>query len=185
MGEKSVKGSVLKSRLSFIDELDPKSKERIFARLLPEDRATLEGIILPAGWYPFETGARLDASIAEELGGGDALYRELGAKSATDNLSASHRVYVRERDPHGLLKAAASIYRLYYASGHRTYERAGDKKAILRTIGSETFSTEDCLTVVGWHEKAIEMCGGRHPRVRETKCRARGDDCCEYVCEWD
>ena len=42
----------------------------------------------------------------------------------------------------------------------------------------------DCLTVVGWYEKAIEMCGATNAKVTETKCRARGDDVCEYLCEW-
>lgn len=177
---------MLKSRLLYIDErLGPHGRERVLVRLSPEERGALERVVLPSSWYPFETGEHLDAAIAEEVGSGAALFRELGARSASDNLSASHRVYVRDGDPHGLLKAAASIYRLYYASGHRTYERAGDTKAILRTFGSETYSVTDCLTVVGWHEKAIAMCGGRRPRVKETKCRARGDDCCEYVCEWE
>ena len=90
-----------------------------------------------------------------------------------------------ERDPLGLLKGAASIYRAYYKSGHRTYERAGERKVILRTFDSETFSRADCLTVVGWHERVIGMCGGKNARVEETLCRARGDAVCEYVCEWD
>jgi len=39
--------------------------------------------------------------------------------------------------------------------------------------------------VVGWHRKAIEMCGATNVRVTETKCRAKGAELCEYVCEWD
>lgn len=186
MSERSIKGSVLKARLAFLEQrLGAHGIARILGRLPREDRDILQGILLPAGWYPFETGERLTAAIAAELGGADEIYKELGAKSADVNLSASQKVYVRARDPHGLLKAAASIYRLYYASGERTYERLGDTKALLRTTGSETYSREDCLTIVGWHERAIAMCGGKNAHVTETKCRARGDDCCEYVCEWE
>ncbi len=186
VAERSIKGSVLKARLAFIEQrLGKVGIARILARLSKEDRDVLEGILLPAGWYPFETSERLTVAIAKELGDGDDVYMELGRVSAEMNLSASQKVYVRERDPHGLLKAAASIYRLYYSSGERTYERQGDTKAVLRTTGSETFSREDCLTIVGWHERAIAMCGGKHPRVSETKCKAKGDECCEYVCEWD
>lgn len=190
MSERSIKGSVLKSRLAFVEQkLGKVGVARIVAKLKKEDREILEGILLPAGWYPFDTSERLTVAIAHELESalgekGDDVYRELGRQSAEMNLSASQRVYVRERDPHGLLKAAASIYRLYYASGERTYERVADTKAVLRTMGSETFSREDCLTIIGWHDRAITMCGGKDVRVSQPKCRVRGDDCCEYVCEW-
>jgi len=186
MSERAIKGSVLKARLAFIEQrLGKAGIARILGRLSTQDRDVLEGILLPAGWYPFETSEHLTSEIAKELGEDDEVYRELGRTSAEMNLSASQKVYVRERDPQGLLKAAASIYRLYYSSGERTYERRGDRKAVLRTIGSETYSREDCLTIVGWYERAISMCGGKRARVDETKCRARGDDVCEYVCEWD
>lgn len=185
MSERSIKGSVLKSRLAFVNQkLGKVGLARILARVTKQDREILEGILLPAGWYPFETSERLTIAIAHELGDGDEVYRELGRQSAEMNLAASQRVYVRERDPHGLLKAAASIYRLYYASGERTYERVADGKALLRTVGSDTFSREDCLTIIGWHERAIAMCGGKDVRVMQPKCRVRGDECCEYVCEW-
>ena len=75
-------------------------------------------------------------------------------------------------------------YQVYYSTGRREYERIADTRALPRTPQSESFSLEDCLTVVGWHETAIEMCGGLEVRVSETKCRARRDDACEYVCEW-
>src|SRR5262249_53456166 len=128
---------------------------------------------------------RLDAAIAAVMDQGESIFRILGARSAADNLGTDHRRYVQHKDPHGLLKHAASIYRLYYDTGERTYERTGEKKAILRTQLSRTFSPADCLTIVGWHEKAIEMCGGTSVRVVETQCRARGGKLCEYVCEWE
>ncbi len=182
----SVKGSVLQSRLAFVKErAGQPAVDKVLASLPESDRKILTGMLLPAGWYPFETADRLDLAISRELGMGDQVFRVLGEKSATDNLAASHRVYIRDRDPHGLLKQAASIYRLYSDTGHRTYEKTSDKSAILRTWESRTFSKADCLTVIGWHEKAIGLCGGAKSRVRETRCRTLGDEVCEYVCEWE
>jgi len=158
---------------------------RVLATLPEEDRLLLSGYIDPSGWYAFDTGSRLDAAIEAELGGGDALFREMGAQSARDNLSPAQRAFVRERDPHALLKGAASIYRLYYDTGRRTFERQDVRKVVLRTYDSTTFSRADCLTVVGWHEQVIAMCGGKNVRVTEIRCRTRDDEVCEYVCEWD
>lgn len=181
-----VKGNILISRLAFVREKGGDAAvTRVLARLPEDDRRILSGLVMPVAWFPFDLNERLDAAIAAEMAGGEEIFRELGRKSASDNLAAAHRVYIRDRDPHGLLKQAASIYRLYYDTGHRTYERLSDRSAVLRTFEARTFSRPDCLTVAGWHERAIEMCGGTKPRTSERKCRSRGDDCCEYLFEWD
>lgn len=158
--------------------------KRVIGALPEADQKLFGGSVQSGGWYPFDAGERLDAAIAAELGGGDELFKQFGARSAEFNLGDTQKLFVEGQDPHGLLRSASAIYRLYYDTGSRTYHAQGAKKAILRTLQSKTYSTYDCLTVIGWHEKAIEMCGGRSPRVTHSKCRARGDDFCEYICEW-
>ncbi len=182
----TVKGSILEARLAFVRKhADPTLALRVLARLPEADRQLYLAGIVPVAWYPFEMNERLDLAIRDELGQGDRAFHALGVASALHNLtSASQLHYIRKRDPHGLLKQASAIYGAYYGSGQRTYERVGDTRAVLSTHGSRSFSAEDCLTVVGWHEKAIELCGGREVRVVERRCRARGDEVCEYVCEW-
>ena len=175
----------MQSRLEFVRERGGDAAvQRILARLSEEDRKACAHI-LTAAWYPFDLNERLDDAIAAEMNIGDRVFLLMGEKSATHNLSASHRVFATGRDPHGLLRRAAQIYQAYYDTGRREYEQTGEKRAVLRTYDSKSFSKHDCLTVVGWHRKAIEMCGGNNVRVIETKCRATGGDCCEYVCEWE
>lgn len=182
-----VKGSILESRLAFVRaQIGDEGVARVLCRLGETDRHRLGTIVLPFAWYDFELNERLDSAIAAEMDRGDAVFAELGAASATHNLtSVSQQHYIEEQNPHALLKQASAIYRVYYDSGQREYERVSEFKAILRTRDALSFSAADCLTVVGWHEKAIEMCGGRNVVVRETACRARGDSFCEYVCEWE
>ena len=180
-----IKGTVLVSRLAFVrGQRGSVGVDEVIRRLREEDQPTFTNAILPFGWYSFELYSRLDAAIAEVMDQGKGIFRVLGAVSARDNLGGDHKRFLQGRDPHGLLRNAASLYKLYYDTGERTYERTGDRTAILRTSGGRAFSAADCLTVVGWHEKAIEMCGGQSPRVTETSCRARGAVVCEYLCEW-
>jgi uncharacterized protein (TIGR02265 family) len=179
-----VKGGAIQSRLAFVrDHSGDDAVGRVLGRLSEEERRECAHVLASA-WYPFELNAKLDEAIAAELGMGEKIFELIGEKSAAHNLGSTHRVFVTDRDPHGLLRRAPQIYQAYYDTGRRTYERAGDTKAVLRTYESQTFSKHDCLTVAGWHRKAIEMCGGTNVRVTETKCRARGADVCEYVCEW-
>lgn len=182
----SVKGSVLQSRLDFVRrERGPEAVVSVLARVSDADRAVLTRALLPFAWYPFETNDRLDESIAAEFGVGEQVFLLLGEASARDNLtSASQLQYIRDKNPHALLKQTSTIYKVYYDTGYRTYERVSDTEAVLRTLEAVSFSRGDCLTVVGWHKQAIEMCGGLDARVRELHCRARGDELCEYTCTW-
>jgi len=76
------------------------------------------------------------------------------------------------------------IYKAYYDTGHRTYAKVGPTSAVLRTYDAENVTSEDCLTVVGWLEQAVAICGGQAVQVREPCCRVTGAPYCEYVIEW-
>ena len=166
---RTIKGGVLTSRLAFLESRGGREAvERVLRRLPREDEVLLRGAIAPAGWYSFDTGSRLDAAIGEELGGGEALFLQMGAQSAQDNLSHAQRAFVREKDPLGLLKGAASIYRLYYKSGHRTFERAGQRKVVLRT-----YRQRDVLARRLPHGRRLARAG--HRDVRRQERARRGD----------
>jgi uncharacterized protein (TIGR02265 family) len=180
-----VKGGPMLARLAFVREQRGEAAvQRVLARLSAEDQRVCSQIHT-GGWYPFDLNERLDTAVAAEMGMGDKVFLLMGEKSAEQNLGGPHRAMLAEGDPHGLLRRAPQIYQMYYDTGRRTYERLGDKKAVLHTYEAATVSKHDCLTVAGWHTKAIAMCGGLNPRVTETKCRATGAEVCEYVCEWD
>jgi uncharacterized protein (TIGR02265 family) len=179
-----VKGGALQSRLAFVREhRGDEGVQRVLARLSDADRATFSQVLV-GGWYPFDLNERLDEAVAAEMGMGDKVFLMMGEKSAMQNLTGAHRALLTEGDPHGLLRRTPQIYQMYYDTGRRTYENLGEKKARIRTYDAPTFSRHDCLTVVGWHTKAVEMCGGKNPRVTETLCRARGAEVCEYLLEW-
>jgi uncharacterized protein (TIGR02265 family) len=180
----NVKGSIVRSRLDLL------RNQRLFdqvMQLLPEaDRAEWAKLVLPTSWYSFEMSQRLDLATAKVLGRGDMrkAFLELGRASADANLGGVHKAYVRAGDPHHLLSCAPQIYKQYYDKGYRTYERLSATSGVLKTFDAENVTANDCLTVVGWHERAIELCGGTGVRVLEMRCRDRGDHHCEYACSW-
>jgi uncharacterized protein (TIGR02265 family) len=183
----SVKGSVLRARLALVDELAPgDGRQRVLARLDAGERGTLESL-LASSWYPFELGRRLDEAIVDELGGGRTeFFERLGEASAEKNLGPGgvHRGFLVPGDPQAFLAKTPLIYSYYYDQGRRDYERTGDGEAVLTTRDAETFSAPDCLTVVGWYRRALEMCGARSPRVVEEECRAKGGEVCRYRLSW-
>lgn len=180
-----IKGSVLKSRIAYVDETFGKEgRERVFQALTDEDRKALS-MILTVKWYPLELGTRLDDAIVRTLGNGKPeFFEKLGAASAEKNLGGVHKAFVTEGDPHAFLSRTPAIYAMYYEKGRREYQKAGEKTGVLTTHDAEVFSAPDCLTIVGWHKRALELCGATDVRVVEEECRARGAPVCRYKVSW-
>jgi uncharacterized protein (TIGR02265 family) len=181
-----VKGAVLKARLSFVEQNWGKpALEKVLASLSREDQETLR-VILTVKWYPFAIGERLDAAIVRELGGGRTeVFERLGAASADANLSSVHKGFLTPGRPHVFLGKAPQIYGFYYETGRRTYEQTGETAGVLTTYDAETFSAPDCLSVVGWYRRALELCGVTNVKIDEDECRARGGAVCRYKVRWD
>ncbi|NOK05226.1 TIGR02265 family protein [Myxococcus xanthus] len=183
-----IKGGVLISRLNMLRQHGGQvGVDAVLRRLPAEDQALLRKMLLPVGWYPLELNLRLDAAIAGVMSpeDKDRAFLEMGRASAHEALHGPQHVFVKAGEPHFLLSQAPKIYRFYYAVGSRTYEQTGPCAAVLRTFGAENVTEPDCLTIIGWHERAIELCGGRAVHVTHPMCRARGAPHCEYHCTWE
>ena len=180
-----IKGAVLKSRLAFVEQHSGKDGvERVLGSLPAADQRTLK-MVFTSNWYPFQLGTALDDAIVREIGGGDPeFFERLGEASAESNLSGIHSGYLTRGDPHAFLAKAPSIYSLYYQSGRREYQPVGPTEGVLTTIDAASFSAPDCQTVIGWHRKALEMCGVPGVQIVEEECRAKGGKVCRYRVRW-
>lgn len=180
-----IKGSVVKSRLAFVEEHSGKDGvQKVLAALPEADRKSLASVIT-VKWYPLDLGTRLDDAIVRVLGGGKPeFFERLGAASAEKNLTTVHKAFVTDGDPHAFLSRTPAIYSMYYEKGRRDYQKTGDRAAVLTTHDAEVFSIPDCLTIVGWHRRALEMCGATGVKVVEEECRATGGDVCRYKLTW-
>jgi uncharacterized protein (TIGR02265 family) len=180
-----VKGSILRARLAMAKDLGGAlGLEKVLARMSAEDQAALHNV-LATSWYAFDLGQRLDQAIVEVVGGGrPSFFEKLGEASADKNLSTVHKGFLVVGNPHAFLARAPSIYSFYYDQGQREYTHVGPNEATLTTRDAETFSAADCATVVGWHRRALEMCGAQNPKVVEEECRAKGGAVCRYRLRW-
>jgi uncharacterized protein (TIGR02265 family) len=180
-----VKGSVLKSRLGFVEEHGGAGAlQRVLDDLPEADRGVLR-TLMTVQWYPFELGQRLDDAIVRTLGQGRRdFFLRLGQASADRNLTTVHKTFLVEGDPHAFLAKAPQIYALYYDKGRREYQRTGEREGVLTTYDAEAFSAPDCLTIIGWHRRALEMCGATDVQIVEEECRARGGAVCRYRVTW-
>jgi len=187
--EGRVKGMLLISRMKYLRAHGAGAMRAALASLPPSDRELLDGtMLLPSLWYPAEILDRLDEAIATSLADGErsAVLLDVGHFSADLNLGPAGvlRAWVRENDPHALLREVPRIHASLHGGAERAYERTGDRSAIVRAARVDGREGNDCLTTVGWLRRAIELCGGRDVRVLEAGCLSKGGACCEYRCEW-
>jgi uncharacterized protein (TIGR02265 family) len=180
-----IKGAVLKSRIAFIeDHFGKDGVQKVLTSLPLDDQRPLR-LLFTSNWYPFELGKRLDDAIVRVLADGRPdFFERLGAASAEKNLGSLHAGYLTPGDPQAFLAKAPQIYSLYYETGRREYTPTGPNSGVLTTYEAETFSGPDCMTVIGWYKKALEMCGARKVSVAEDECRANGGAVCRYRVEW-
>jgi len=183
-----IKGNVLIARLRYVVGRGGQAAlDKVLERLPDSDRQLLRGLLLPVAWYPLAVNVRLDEAIGAVLAPGDRnqIFRDMGRASTESNLKGVQRHLVKVGDPHYLLSREPDLLRLYHDVGRGTYEKVGDKEAVVRNLDLASVTLAGCLTTVGWHERAIELCGGKNVRVTETVCVARGGPYCEYRCVWE
>ncbi len=181
-----VKGFVLASRVAFVKEhFGPSTLEKVLSSLNKEDQDVLRGLLLPSGWYSSEVNARLDASIVRIIGGpAEKAFWKLGRQSAEQNLDKFQGNYVKGKTPATFLEQTPSIYKLYYQIGSREFRPTGATSGILITHDAENVTEGDCLTVMGWHERALEMVGAKDIKITHPVCRAKGGPECRYQITW-
>jgi hypothetical protein len=162
--------------------------ERVLRRLTAGDQQVLRGMLLPSSWYAADLVVRLEMTIVALLARGERreLFLDMGRFTAETNLGPSgvQRPYLKEGDPHYLLRNVPRMYAAQHLGGVRQYEQLETKAAVIRTVAGEEPNAEDCLTAVGWLKRSIELSGGKIVTVEERNCRARGAEACEYVCRW-
>jgi hypothetical protein len=180
----NVKGGLIRARFLFIVlNHGPETWTRVLAALPNEDRESLKEIIVE-NWYPLQTLDLIDRSIAEQLGDNEEeVFDRLGEFSATSALSGPYSSLVNP-DIHSFLKQSSLIHHAYQDFGAASYGALSETSGLL-TIQYDTAPPPSfCASGCSYFRHAVELCGARSARVTHTRCRARGDDACEFYFTW-
>ena len=156
----------------------------VVERLVAADRRELEGL-LPVGWYSLGLYARLIRALDHVHGYGDlALVVQLGRFEAERDLTTIHRVLLRVANPAYLLEKNADYWRRFHDTGVWVVERQGPTRVRAFLDHWGVVDAALCREVVGYLGRAWELVGAKNVRVDHARCRARGDDRCEFLGRW-
>ena len=181
-----VKGGLLRARFLFVVlNHGPDAWTRVLATLPEDERQSLKEIVLD-DWYPLATLDLLDRAIAEQLADGDneeEVFDRLGEFSATSSLSGPYSSLINS-DVHSFLSQSALIHHAYQDFGRASYNPLSDTSGLLTIHYDKAPPASFCISGSSYLRHAVELCGARSARVTHTRCRARGDDACEFYFTW-
>jgi hypothetical protein len=182
----NVKGSAIRSTMTFMREnFPPEGAEFILGTLEGEDRALLTRPIPLAGW--FDAGILVRLMTAMTKGTHEPplkLYHRLGRQSCDDGLDMMFRIFVRMRSPSFLLKHLPEVWHNYYDAGQMILLGSDKTHAHLRLVDTRLESPALCVRIAGWMERAVELSGGKEPKVRHSTCVHQGQAVCEWMADW-
>ena len=184
--ESQLKGSAYLSTLAFIDtRFGSAAKERVLARLTPEDRAVLGQLMLPIQWYPLAPFPRLLRAMDAEVGRGDlSLVTERGTWAAVQDMRTVHRVLLKLVTPQWVIDKGMKLWPNFHTSGRWEAKRLGDRgaRASLHDLG--VVDEAMCATLKGWILGLLQLAGIKRATVEHVDCRARGDQTCVFLVGW-
>jgi len=181
-----VKGGLLRARFLFVLlNHGADNWARVLSSLPDEERESLKEIIVD-DWYPLGTLDLVDRAIAEQLGDGDKadeVFDRLGDFSATSALSGPFSSLINP-DVHSFLSQSALIHHAYQDFGSASYGPLSETSGLLTIQYDKAPPPSFCASGSSYFRHAVELCGASSARVTHTRCRARGDDACEFYFTW-
>jgi len=181
-----VKGGLLRARFLFVLLNYGADKwARVLSALPQDERESLKDIVVD-NWYPLGTLDLVDRAVAEQLGEGDQedeVFDRLGEFSATSALSGPYSSLVNP-DVHSFLTQSALIHHAYQDFGSASYGPLSETSGLLTIQYDKAPPASFCASGSSYFRHAVELCGARSARVTHTRCRARGDDACEFYFTW-
>ena len=181
-----VKGGLLRARFLFVVlNHGADTWARVLSTLPDEERESLKDIIVD-NWYPLTTLDLVDRAIAEQVGDGDKedeVFDQLGEFSATSALSGPYSSLINP-DVHSFLTQSALIHHAYQDFGTASYGPLSETSGLLTIQYDKAPPPSFCASGSAYFRHAVELCGARSARVTHTRCRARGDDACEFYFTW-
>jgi hypothetical protein len=148
------------------------------------DRETLEAVV-SVGWYDLALYARMIRIVDDKLGDGDLkLVHALGRFEAERDLTTIHQWFLRLIRPSIAIEQTGKYWRRFHDTGEWFIQRRGDREVLGTLIGWGVVDTALCRELVAYLARTLELLGGQDVAMDHPRCRARGDDACEFRLRW-
>jgi hypothetical protein len=87
--------------------------------------------------------------------------------------------------PKMILEVAGMLWSHHYDAGRLVTTARGEREVSLRIDDFPRPHPMHCTSIEGWCERTLMFSRPRRVTVRQTSCRARGDESCELIGNWE
>lgn len=183
-----VRGVLLNAVLAFLKKrFGEQEVENSILELAPSDQLLLPSIILDSNWYPYTAWGsvrRLTAMLSKQRD--PELASEMGKSNATYVFEGVYKNLL-VKDPAKLVEKFSWLHAYFYRDGlalETELPNPGTCYLRYRYNADDKPARSTCISTLGFWIRTIELAGGNSVRADHTKCRAQGDELCEYRIEW-
>ena len=182
-----VKGTVINAWKKFLEERYGEHKvSQAIQSLDPQERSALQSPILDSTWYPIALQNVMGKLTRSVSGPADKdIAWELGRYMAEYVYSKVYRMLLKAKPNSG---RPIDWFDDVVFRDLRTYvvETAGPSSCVVRYQYIEGKPTRgQCRTLQAFISRKLELAGYKKVTCGHEKCLAKGNDCCEFVMQWE
>jgi hypothetical protein len=180
-----VKGTMVQAHLLWANTKQSGAQARLIEHVSPECAVYVTKTFLATEWMPFHCLVGIDRAIGTLVAGSaEAVYRELGRFSASQNLAGAYKSYAAD-EPHRFFDNGARLHNRFQNFGRSTYEILGDRAGRVKIEDYTEYSPVFCASGVGFYEGCLRMMKVPGPVFAvETSCQCAGDTACIFDLSW-
>jgi predicted hydrocarbon binding protein len=181
----AVKGTMVQAHLLWASAKVADAQAKIVGLVTPECAEYVNRTFLATDWMPFRCLVGIDRAIATLVGGSaEAVYRELGRHSASQNLAGAYKSYAAD-EPHRFFANGARLHNRFQNFGKSSYEQLGERQGRVKIEEYAEYSPVFCASGVGYYEGCLRMMKVPGPVFAvETSCQCAGDPACVFDLSW-
>lgn len=184
MSAGKIKGSIMSGIVRYL-RLHRKEAEKL---LPPDLQHYLNSRILATGWHPEEDYLGLMKVLVQIRGEsktpGASSFEESAREAATTHFEGPYKALLRKGDPARTIANIRPFWELRHDTGEIEVTMEGERDARLVLRGYSLVAAEVCDLNQGTFWGMLDHAGAENIEMKHTKCRARGDELCEWRLTW-
>jgi len=185
-GGTHVKGSLLLAAVQHLEHVHGRTLfETIMARLSPEVRGRIGGMILPMAWFPVTYYEALLAAVERAIGPGNGVAAmEVGAATANRELPTTHRVFMQTATPAMAIDRLPQLWRSYHSGGDLVIDKGGTGTVRVEARGLQPDTFLHAMAMTGFYQRLLDLTGAKDVRATLVSSRGRGDERTVTTLRW-
>jgi hypothetical protein len=182
----NIKGIAWKNNTDYLKTIGgPHIVEQLLPKLSPEDQKVFAKPILPIHWFDYSAFIRFMLIADKELGNGDMdILRKASIYAAHKDATGIYGIFLSMASPRLLIESLSVFWKQYNDCGKATAHWDQPRSGFVEVVDYPDIPLYHEADLVPYMSELLRISGCKNVKGEQTKCIARGDDCCILNFSW-